>query len=349
MSKLKSLLIKIRSNIEIRTEIIKKRDYCVKRDNLVILLDTSIDSDNIGDQIIMYFAERLLRPMLTEYKIVRVATHNYPSEKEIELMLKARCVIVCGTNILSPQMELYTGWKFNAKQIHLNNVVLMGVGWWGYKKTSMYSKFVYKNIFEKNCLQSVRDSQTENELRKIGVTNVINTNCLTLWDLDENCTDIPIRKCNTVVFTVTGVYKDVFHDRLMLSILKNNYEKIVFWPQGIGDLQYYQEYLYDEKIEVLDETLDAITCFLNKTETDYIGSRLHGGIYALHFNKRTIVIAVDNRAIEIGRDTHLPVIRIENIVDELQKKIRSEWETKLVLNKKNVIKWMDSLRNVLKN
>lgn len=347
MSKIKNVMVRIQSNIEIRAEAAKSVSHR-KNENLIVLLDTAMNSDNIGDQIIMYFADRLLQPLLAQYDVVRVASHTYPTEEEIQLMFEAKYVIICGTNILSPQMELYSGWKFNKKQIHLDNVILMGAGWWGYKNPSIYSKFVYKNILTKRCLQSARDAQAEDALKKAGIDNVINTNCLTLWDIEEECTGVPSEKCDTVLFTVTGVYKDIEHDKIMISILKENYKRIIFWPQGVGDYQYYRDFLYDEKIEILDESLDAVTGFLRNTKTDYVGSRLHGGIYSLHFNKRIIVIAVDNRAVEIGNDTNLPVIRMEEIGDKLQDKIRSTWSTKLVLNKGNAKKWLDSLSNALK-
>ena len=44
------------------------------------------------------------------------------------------------------------------------------------------------------------------------------------------------------------------------------------------------------------------------TEFDYVGTRLHAGILALNYRKRTLIIAVDNRAAEMKTDINLPVI-----------------------------------------
>ena len=41
---------------------------------------------------------------------------------------------------------------------------------------------------------------------------------------------------------------------------------------------------------------------------EYIGTRLHGGIRALQHGRRTMIIAVDGRAMEKKKDIHLPVV-----------------------------------------
>lgn len=346
MSKIKNLMVRVCSNIEIRKENARKVNIRINN-NRIVILDTAMNTDNIGDQIIMYFANKIIEPMLEGYDIYRIASHVYPSEDDIRVMMEAKYVIVCGTNILSPQMELYSGWKFDKRLIHLDNIVLMGVGWWGYKKPSLYSAYVYRKILSPKCYQSMRDSQAQRCLKELGINNTINTNCLTLWDLEEDCCNVPIEKSDTVIFTVTGVFNDIENDQKLISILKQNYEKIFFWPQGKGDREYYTRYLADDNIVVLGESLEAVTGFLKNTVTDYIGSRLHGGIYALHFERRVIVIAVDNRAIEIGKDTNLPVIKMTDISIQLPEMINSSWRTTLRLNKDEIKTWKESLRKAL--
>ena len=46
---------------------------------------------------------------------------------------------------------------------------------------------------------------------------------------------------------------------------------------------------------------------------DYVGTRLHAGIRALQHKKRTIIIGIDNRAIEKAKDFNLTVIDRKNI------------------------------------
>jgi len=53
-------------------------------------------------------------------------------------------------------------------------------------------------------------------------------------------------------------------------------------------------------------TLQAFDALL-AGPVDYIGTRLHGGIRAFDRGAWGLIVAVDNRALEIGKDTGLPV------------------------------------------
>ena len=54
---------------------------------------------------------------------------------------------------------------------------------------------------------------------------------------------------------------------------------------------------------------------------DYVGNRLHGGIRALQHGRRAIIVEIDNRAQEMGRDFNLPTVarddfaRLEAMID----------------------------------
>ena len=345
INKVKNVWKRMISNIDIRTEM-KKKYNCTKNNDIVII-DTAINSNNLGDEIIMYYVEHGLKEMISFDQCYHVASHSYPSEQDIEKMQQAKYVIVCGTNILSPQMELYSGWKFDKKMIHLDNVILVGVGWWGYKLPSMYSKFVYRNILSKTAIHSTRDEETAAMLQSIGINNVMNTNCLTMWGLDEICRFVPNKKCDRVVFTVTAVMHDPESDKLMVRILQEKYKELYFWPQGETDLEYLKNICDTSSITILDRTLKAYTDLLSAENIDYVGSRLHGGIHALHHNRRTIIIAVDNRAAEMSRDTNLPVIKSEEIASQLPKMIDSEWKTEITLNRQTAEQWKNALKERL--
>lgn len=341
MGKIRNVWRRIVANIGIRAE--NKKKLSVAKSNEIVIIDTSISSDNLGDEIIMYYTEKALGDMIDFDKCYRVASHSYPSEHDIEEMKKAKYVIVCGTNILSPQMELYSGWRFNKKMIHLDNVVLVGVGWWGYKKPSLYSKYVYRNIFSKNVIHSTRDKETADMLKSIGINHVLNTDCLTTWGLDTDCLQVPRKKCDKVIFTVTAVMHDPEHDKSMIKILQNKYNQLYFWPQADEDLDYLKNICDTSKITILDRTLKAYTDLLQKEEIDYVGSRLHGGIHALHHHRRTIIIAVDNRAIEMARETNLPVIKSSETNSKLAQMIDNEWVTDIKLNNDTAEKWKEAL------
>lgn len=339
--KIKNVLTRIRQNIDVRVKNLGKSnlEHCGE----IVILNTAIGSDNLGDEIIEYYYMKAIKNIVDPQKLYNVATHIKPSDDEIRHLLSAKYAIIIGTNILSPQMELYSGWKFDNRLIKMRNVLLVGTGWWGYKKPSVYSKYVYKNILSKDIIHSVRDEQTLHVLKNIGIDNVVNTNCLTMLGLDKKCKDIPYKKGSEVLFTVTGVIGDHRKDKDMIRIIRENYTNIYFWPQGDIDLQYLKKIDNLEGIKIVDRSLDTYSTFLKEhDELDYIGTRLHGGIHAMQNGRRTIIIAVDNRAIEMSRDTGLPVIRDTEIQEKLNIAINSEWKTEIRLNRLTIEKWYES-------
>ena len=89
-------------------------------------------------------------------------------------------------------------------------------------------------------------------------------------------------------------------------------------------------------------TIEAYNEILRKPKIDYIGTRLHAGVRALQNNVRTLILAVDNRAIEIGKDVNLNVIKREDVEDSLFF-ITNNYITDIKLPQENINKWIDSL------
>jgi hypothetical protein len=63
----------------------------------------------------------------------------------------------------------------------------------------------------------------------------------------------------------------------------------------------------------LPPNLRSYTAFLDNEDVDFIGTRLHGGIRAMQKGHRALIIGIDNRATEIGRDTNLPVVQRQDL------------------------------------
>lgn len=309
----------------------------------ILLFDTSIGTDNIGDDIIVDYCCRQLLSILGKSTFIsRTPTHLEIGKTTYQLNRESEYSFVLGTNILKSTILWNKKWKLNYWDVvHLQNLCLMGVGWGGYTKYDVdpYTKWTYKKILAKKIYHSVRDSYTEKRLKAIGVDYVINTACPTMWNLTpKHCSLIPKRKAKSVVTALTFYRKDVVRDLLMLEILHRNYERIYLWPQQIEDLEYLANLNLKFDIEILHPSLSAYDHFLLNNETDFIGSRLHGGIRALNFQKRTLIIGVDNRAIEISRDTNLPVIEREDI-DCLDEKINKDLNIDIYLPLENIQFW----------
>src|SRR5690606_10235922 len=100
-------------------------------------------------------------------------------------------------------------------------VILLGVGWRNYQqKPNFYTRKLLKNLLNEEYLHSVRDSYTEKKLKDEGFQNVINTACPTMWQLTPgHCEQIPKKKQEKVVFTLTDYSKDPQNDRFLIDTL----------------------------------------------------------------------------------------------------------------------------------
>ena len=92
-------------------------------------------------------------------------------------------------------------------------------------------------------------------------------------------------------------------------------------------------------VEVVSGGLDAYTALLQAGDLDYVGTRLHGGIHALNYKIRSLIIAVDHRAVEIGKDFSVPYIERSEITERLLSEIHANRETKIRIPLDNIQAW----------
>ena len=249
---------------------------------------------------------------------------------------------VCGTNILKTSILKKRIWKIGLYEaLNMKNLVLMGVGWGNYNKfnTDPYTKLVYKLILNKNLYHSVRDGYTKRKLNEIGIENVINTACPTMWNLSpEHCQCIPRNKSKEVVTSLTYYKPDVERDKYMFDVLYKNYDKIYLWLQQADDYEYFKSLNLRYNVEIIKPILSEYDKLLRNHDVDFVGSRLHGGIRALNFKRRSLIIGVDNRALEINKDTNLPFIDRSRIED-IEKWVNRSFETEINLPYDNINEW----------
>lgn len=110
------------------------------------------------------------------------------------------------------------------------------------------------------------------------------------------------------------------------------------WIQGDLDLDYYNKFKNTDGIQLIPPNKDAYEHILNTEDLDYIGTRLHGGIYAMRHKKRAIIIAIDERAKEIHKGNNLNCLSI-NEIDQLDELINSEIETKVSMPFDEIERW----------
>lgn len=206
-------------------------------------------------------------------------------------------------------------------------------------KANYYTRKLYDKVLNHNYVHSVRDEKAKNFLENLGF-QALNTGCPALWGLtEEHCKNIRIEKANRVVFTLTNYIKDEINDRKMIDCLLRNYEEVFFWSQSIADLKYMCSLGSFSKIKIIPPNLEAYENILN-TEIDYIGNRLHGGIFALQHSCRTIIIEIDYRVREMKETYILPSIKRTEIGIQLSDMINDNWATKPIgINLEIIQKW----------
>jgi glycosyltransferase involved in cell wall biosynthesis/polysaccharide pyruvyl transferase WcaK-like protein len=276
----------------------------------ILLLDTSVASKNMGDHIIMDSVRRLLRFFFPHALFVNVPTHEYMGTEGLKLLAQADHAFVCGTNLLCSNADDYKQWKLRGSDAFvLSNLTLLGVGWWQYQDAANpYTAFLYNQILSKTGFHSTRDGYTQAKLDEMGISKVINTCCPTTWFLTRrHQARLPKERQDKAVFTFTDYNKNAARDGAVLKTLLKMYKEVYVWLQGTGDFAYAKE-LGIPGIRFIAPTVDAYDEFLTSTPCDYIGTRLHAGIRALQKGRNALILAVDNRALEIARDVNLPVI-----------------------------------------
>lgn len=307
----------------------------------IALLNPSIASENTGDTIIIDAVMLELGDLFKDEHFVNIPTQDRIGAFSKAVAARANHRLVGGTNLLSSHMLKFKQWKINfLDTLQLNDVTLMGVGWWQYQgKPDIYTAAVLRRVLSGEALHSVRDEYTKQKLQSIGIDNVINTGCPTMWRLTpQHCAQIPTGKADSVVLTLTDYKASPSVDRKLIEVLKSFYKKVYFWPQGSGDLRYINE-LGVEGMEIIPATLTAYNSLLDGDGTiDFVGTRLHGGVRALQKFRRSLILAVDNRSIEISKDTGLPVIGRE-AYDKLEQWILGVEPTSINMDLTAIQQW----------
>lgn len=311
--------------------------------------NTAIGSLNIGDQIIMESFNNEMNYIFEGNYVYEVSTHQplCHSYQDIKInpynkfLKQCDYKFIAGTNIILNNMFWpLTQWNINMFNCSgYKDVILVGCGMnHNTKKMNLYTKLLYKKILNKNVYHSVRDEETKIQLEKMGF-KAINTGCVTLWNLtDEFCKKIPKKKSNRVVFTLTDYCADHNYDQELINILNDNYEEIYYFPQGSEDITYLNSFKNIKKIRIIGANLKDYQKLLNEGNIDYVGTRLHAGIYAIKHGIRSIIITIDNRAREMGKNNHLTVIERNNL-KQLSNLINSNINTMITINNKNIEKF----------
>ena len=304
----------------------------------VVMFDTSIGSLNQGDEIINISIKNNWYDFYMKNYIIKLPSHTpcYSKlqsiiyHKKLDVIKNADYKFLCGTNALYTNMlRPLPSWNINLFNTELiKNTVCLGVGIGvNSNDVNWYTKKLYDKVLSHDYIHSVRDERTSEFLTKLGFKNLC-TGCPTLWGITkELCDNIPSKKSENAVFTLTYYDTDVKNDRLMIDVLLRMYNKVYFWPQCIKDLEYLESFGFKEKIIIIPPNVEAYSTFLKANDCDYIGNRLHGGIFAIQHKKRAVIISIDYRAKEMNKTFTFECIERKNIGNLLYEKLNTSWYT----------------------
>ena len=308
----------------------------------ISVCDTTICDYNLGNQIIMESIHSVIEKYFRESFVIRLQYLERFGKDSLRHIRESRYTFFGGTNALSSQMNRYSQMGFTlADTMRVNNVVLVGVGWWQYqKKPNLYTGYLLRRILHRDAIHSVRDEYTKNYLQSIGIENVVNTSCPTVWGLSaEHCAKIPARQSPKVVCTLTDYHQNKAADSAFLRLIIEKYEHCYLWQQGEGDAEYFKSLgLPAGRIELIPPKLSAYDQLLKDEDIDYIGTRLHAGLRALQRARRALILSIDNRAIEISKHIELNVCDRKDI-DAMARFCHGGKPTRLSIPTQEIQRW----------
>ena len=324
----------------------------------IVLFDTSAATMNHGDEIIMESFMNNAKDLLDGNFVAKFPTHTpcfnfYQQTKHnprYRFVREADHKFICGTNIINNKMHIpWPFWNINLFNSRCyQNAVLVGVGITAFPKdsdrVSLYSKMLFSSFLSKEYKHSVRDERTKRIVEAIcGKDSAINTGCPTLWGLTpEHCREIPAQKAPNVVFTLTDYSMNREADEALIEILLRNYETVYYWPQGARDIPYFQSLKNSERVQQVAPGVAAYRKLLTETDIDYVGTRLHSGIYAMQHKVRSIILVVDNRAADIAETYNINTISRDD--PALEAKIREQFCTDVKLDLNSIEQWKSQFR-----
>ena len=318
--------------------------------NKIILFNPAGGTLNSGDFIIEKYIKEEMAFLFSDSIIAEFGTHlpiahmyqNIKKNITRKACDEATYKFLCGSSMIKTSLlRLSPDWSLTLSSCpyYRNSIAIgMGIG----KNSAFvdpYTKLIYHNIFSKDYIHSTRDEKTKIFLEQMGL-KAINTGCPTLWGLtDEHCAKISHKRKNKVIFTLT--YNNPSpEDKVLIDILSSEYDKLYFWIQGFGDLDYLKTLTDISNIEIIGHSLSAYEHILdNNDDFDYVGTRLHAGIFAIRHKIRTIIISIDNRADDMKKTYNLPIIYRNNIQNELRAYINSIYETKIKIPINDINQW----------
>jgi hypothetical protein len=271
---------------------------------MVVLADTSVASDNVGDQIIVAAARRELAQLLGDRVTFTVSTHSPLGHRGHRLLREAEAAFVLGTNLLPATPSIRQLWRVPPLPARERKFVLCGVGFGG--QPSVASARFLRTVLHPDALHSTRDERTASFLRDVGL-QAINTGCPTTWSSPRGCGE-PARwnrQSAAAVLVLNASLGQADVERRIAHATLDAFEEVTVWPQAGRDVEYVRR-LVGGRARVLPGSLAAYEAALG-AEVDVVTTRLHAALRAMGLGRRTTLFALDDRVARTAKDARCTV------------------------------------------
>lgn len=315
----------------------------------IVMFDTSYGTSNMGDFIINEAVNEELKPILEGAFLTRYPTHTplaHIYQNRSTTLVRKTCdtadlKFLAGTNLIRTNLMVYTpGWNINLFTRNLyENSIAIGCGLDGkVDDLNWYTRAIYDKALSGKFTHSVRDARTQKFFESLGL-KALNTGCPTTWILNAaHCSEIPRGKAGSVVFTLTDYERNREDDQRLVDILVDNYKKVYFWIQGSDDYDYYKELSNTDSVVIIPPSLESYRSILISEDIDYVGTRLHAGIFAMRHKRRSIILIVDDRARDMQKTHNINALERKHI-DRLKDLINSDFSTRVNINEDRILAW----------
>lgn len=298
-------------------------------------LDTSLHSENDGDHIIARSVDREFPQFM---RVPRVSTHRFMRPTDWRISRQSQIMLVTGTNILGSRVYPPSPWRLGPMEIGVlrGKVLHIGAGWRDYEgELSRPKRAVYQRILYPGIPVSTRDQYSADRLTSEGFA-AVNTGCPTMWSLPEY---LPaLSQESEAVCTITDYRADPVRDARMLEIVGSTFDRVLVWPQGSGDEKYLRQLPLPANAEVISRGVASFERAL--AQRAYVGTRLHAGIRASQLGRPALVVAIDNRAREIAKDTSYPTIEGAELADSLRDALDAmRGQRRIAIRRDEIAEW----------
>lgn len=264
-----------------------------QRFKAIAVADTSIASDNLGDQVIMMALERELRPVLADRATLVVPTHSPLGYRGRRILDAVDICLVGGTNLLPARPGPRQLWRLPPQPSRRRKFVLVGCG---FDRTPTRSAAAYlRSVLHPNAVHSCRDAITQQYLLGMGMRAEL-TGCVTTWSTSNDAITSAERRqlSSSAVLITNSSLRSSAAEENILNAASETYDSVSVWLQAPRDLTQL-DHPRLRAAPVVSGGPSSLVDHLRRTGADVVTTRLHAALLSQRTGARSTLFALDDR------------------------------------------------------